>query len=80
MPGSYVTWPANGSVCNHPEVPNSSCVANGFALVPRPKTLADIDLDPTKPDDAIFTEPVLAHGRVFVATRAGTFYMLEPDK
>ena len=73
-------WPANGSVCNNPEVSNANCVSNGFALVPRPKILADIDLDPGNNGDAIFTEPVLADGRVFVATTAGKLYMLEPDK
>ena len=73
-------WPANGSVCNNPEVTNANCIANGFTLVPRPKILADIDLDPANGGDAIFTEPVLADGRVFVATTAGVLYMLEPDK
>jgi outer membrane protein assembly factor BamB len=72
-------WPADGSVCDHPEVSNADCVSNGFTLVPRPKVLAEIDLDPQDHDDAIFTEPVLANGRVFVATRAGKLYMLEPD-
>jgi outer membrane protein assembly factor BamB len=73
-------WPSSGSVCNNPEVSNADCVANGFALVPRPKILADIDLDPTNSSDQIFTEPVLAGGRVLVATTAGKLYMLEPDK
>jgi outer membrane protein assembly factor BamB len=72
-------WPADGSVCDHPEVSNADCVSNGFTLVPRPKILADIDLDPHDHDDAIFTEPILASGRVFVATRAGKLYMLETD-
>jgi outer membrane protein assembly factor BamB len=73
-------WPASGSVCSSPEVSNADCVANGFALVPRPMIRADIDLDPSDNRDRIFTEPVLAGGRVFVATRAGRLYMLEPDK
>jgi outer membrane protein assembly factor BamB len=73
-------WPADGSVCNYPEVSNADCTSNGFTLVPQPKILADIDLNPSDDDDAILTEPVLAEGRVFVATKAGRLYMLEPDK
>jgi outer membrane protein assembly factor BamB len=73
-------WPANGSVCNDPEVTNADCAANRLTLVPRPNILADIDLDPGTNADAIFTEPALAEGRVFVATTAGKLYMLEPDK
>jgi hypothetical protein len=73
-------WPSNGSVCNNPEVTNAACIANGFALVPRPMVLADIDLDPATNSDQIFTEPVLAGGRVFVATTAGKLYMLEPER
>jgi hypothetical protein len=42
--------------------------------------LADIDLDPATNSDQIFTEPVLAGGRVFVATTAGKLYMLEPER
>jgi hypothetical protein len=71
-------WPGNGSVCSNPDVTNAKCVANGLTLVPRPKILADIDLDPANNNDAIFTEPVLAEGRVFVGTNAGRLYMLEP--
>jgi outer membrane protein assembly factor BamB len=73
-------WPSDGSICDYPEVSNDLCVANGHRLVPRPKILADIDLDPTNNGDAILTEPVLAKGRVFVGTLPGKFYMLEPDK
>ena len=73
-------WPANGSVCNIPEVSNADCASHGFTLVPRPKILADINLDCGHNADAILTEPVLAEGRVFVATTAGKLYMLEPDK
>jgi outer membrane protein assembly factor BamB len=72
-------WPSDGSICDYPEVSNALCVANGHRLVPRPKILARIDLDPTSDRDAILTEPVLAKGRVFVGTLAGKLYMLEPD-
>ena len=73
-------WPSAMSVCSNPEISNAACVANGFTLVPRPKLLLDLDLDPGNANDGIFTEPVLADGRVFVATTAGRVYMLEPDK
>src|SRR5262249_36361630 len=73
-------WPSTSSVCSNPEITNAQCVANGFTLVPRPRVLADIDLDPSSSSDGIFTEPALADGRVFVATTAGKLYMLEPDK
>ncbi|MCA1510563.1 PQQ-binding-like beta-propeller repeat protein [Bradyrhizobium sp. NBAIM01] len=70
-------WPPAGSICDNPEVLQADCVPNGFGLVPRPQILADIDLDPSNSSDRIFTEPVLADGRVFVATTAGVLYMLE---
>jgi len=70
-------WPPSGSICDNPEVSQADCVANGFRLVPRPRILADIDLDPGNPNDRISTEPVLAEGRVFVATTSGVLYMLE---
>jgi outer membrane protein assembly factor BamB len=73
-------WPPTGSVCSNPEISNGACVANGFTLVPRPKLLLDLDLDPANANDSIFTEPVLADGRVFVATTAGKVYMLEPTQ
>jgi outer membrane protein assembly factor BamB len=82
-------WPADGSVCSVPEVKNENCLENGFKLVPRPKRLAEINLNELDADDAILGEPALADGRVFVATRSavkpgsresiGRVYMLEPE-
>lgn len=66
---------AAGSVCSNPEVSNADCTAHGFALVPRPMVLANIDLGA----GGILTEPVLAGGRVFVATGGGSVLMLAPD-
>jgi hypothetical protein len=43
-------------------------------LVPKPLILADIALG----GGDILTEPVLAGGRVFVATSGGRVFMLEP--
>ena len=80
-------WPASGSICSNPEISNADCAANGFPLVSRPNLLVDIDLDAADSEDSIFTEPVLADGRVFVATthsdnnsRPAWLYMLEPSK
>ena len=82
-------WPASGSVCSIPEVSNADCASNGLPLVPRPTILAQICLEQLdnvcleKKAGSVRTEPVLADGRVFVATSDGTFgalYMLEPDK
>ena len=70
-------WPTAGSICDNPEVSQADCVPNGFRLVPRPRILADIDLEPRDTGDRIFTEPALADGRVFVATTSGVLYMLE---
>jgi outer membrane protein assembly factor BamB len=67
-------WSAAGSVCSNPEVSNADCAAHGFSLVPRPMVLANIDLGA----GGILTEPVLARGRVFVATGGGTVVMLAP--
>jgi len=72
--------PSVGAVCDNPEIATVDCVANGFRLVARPRILADIDLDPGDSNDRIFTEPVLAGGRVFVATTSGVLYMLETSK
>ena len=69
-------WITAGSICSNPEVTNANCVANGFTLVPKPMVLADVDLGA----GSILTEPVLAGGRVFVATGGGTVFMLEPGK
>jgi outer membrane protein assembly factor BamB len=66
-------WPGAGWRCSNPDVPNASCVANGFTFVPEPAVRADVQLD-----GQILTEPALANGRVYVATNAGKLYMLQP--
>jgi hypothetical protein len=71
-------WYTASVRCSHPQVSVADCVANGFSLVPDPKVLLDLDLDPGSSSDRIATEPVLAGGRVFVATSDGVVYMLEP--
>jgi outer membrane protein assembly factor BamB len=68
-------YPAADCGCSNPDVSVKDCLANGYKLVPKPIILLDLNLsDP----GSILTEPVLADGRVFVATDGGTIYMLEP--
>ena len=68
-------WLLAGSRCTNPDVSVGDCTANGFKLVPNTKILLDLNLG----GGGILTEPVLAGGRVFVATSsgAGTLFMLE---
>lgn len=71
-------WYTAALRCSQPQVAVADCATNGFSLVPDPKVLLDLDLDPANGSDRIATEPVLAGGRVFVATGGGVLYMLEP--
>lgn len=75
-------WATAESRCSDPDVSVGDCAANGFQVIPEPVTLLDLDLDVSAPSDRILTEPVLAGGRVFVATGGGdgTVYMLEPER
>jgi len=66
------------SVCSSPSVPSNHCAAMGFALVPQPIQLIDMDLGAAF--GSIQTEPVLAGGRVFVAGDGGQVKMLAPSK
>ncbi len=66
--------PPAGFRCNNPDVPSAACVALGYALVPQPAVLADVTLT----GRMVYTEPVLAKGRVYVATESGYVYMLSP--
>jgi outer membrane protein assembly factor BamB len=67
--------PATGWRCEDPDVPNALCVTNGFALVPDPAVLKDIDLG----SGSITTEPVLTGGGpVFVATAGGKVVKVSP--
>ena len=67
-------WPSVGSRCSKPDVSITNCVTNGLPLVPNPNILLNLPLNA----GAIFTEPTLARGRVFVATSGGRVFMLEP--
>ena len=65
-----------GSRCSNPLPPYTSmpvCIASGFEAVANPRILATVQLS-----GGIRTEPVLARGRVYVATTAGRLYALEP--
>jgi outer membrane protein assembly factor BamB len=66
--------PAAGSRCSNVDVTTASCIASGYTLVPQPAILANITLS----GSMRYTEPVIADGRLFVATGAGNVYMLKP--
>jgi outer membrane protein assembly factor BamB len=66
--------PAAGWRCSNPAVSNANCIAMGFTFVPQPAVLADVPLA----GRMVYTEPVLARGKVYVATEAGNVYMLSP--
>ncbi len=71
--------PAAGWRCSNIDYRTASgCRAAGYTLVPIPQTLADVQVWDRGSLAAIRTEPVLANGRVFVATGNGHVYMLEP--
>jgi len=63
--------------CSNTEYSLQNC-PGPYAFVPIPRILADVPMPDGGSLAAIRNEPVLAKGRVFVATRAGHVYMLEP--
>jgi outer membrane protein assembly factor BamB len=67
-------FPAAGFRCSNPDVPNASCIASGYKFVPQPAVLKDIALS----GRMVYNEPVLANGRVYVATEGNNVYMLSP--
>lgn len=67
---------ALGSRCEDPNIPNALCVGAGHRLVPDP-WIKDVTL-PGASSDAIFGEPVIVDGHIYVATWAGNVYMLQP--
>lgn len=75
-------WATGELRCSNPDVLVDDCVANGFHLIPKPIVLLNIDLDSSS-SSGVYTEPVLAGGRVYVATGffgdPGTLYTLEPE-
>jgi outer membrane protein assembly factor BamB len=66
--------PGVGWRCSNVDVPTATCVASGYALVPEPAIIKDIALA----GSMLYTEAVIADGRLFVATGAGNVYMLRP--
>lgn len=71
--GDPSVYPAAGWRCKNPLVPSVSCVASGYALVPDPGVIKDIDLHA----GAINTEPALVGDPVFVSTEGGKVVMLK---
>lgn len=67
-------FPPAGFRCSNPDIPNGICVASGFKFVPQPAVLKDITLS----GRMVYNEPVLANGRVYVATDGNNLYMLSP--
>jgi outer membrane protein assembly factor BamB len=65
--------------CSNPHYTVSTCPAP-YVLVPVPKQLASIAMPDGGSLASMRNEPVLARGRVFVATDAGHVYMLAPCK
>jgi outer membrane protein assembly factor BamB len=66
--------PGVGWRCSNPDVTSANCVAMGYAFVPQPAVLADVQLD----GRMVYTEPALARGKVYVSTEGGKVYMLSP--
>jgi len=69
--------PPVGWRCSNTDYSTQNCPLP-YVLVPIPKPLADVAMPDSGSLAAIRNEPVLAKGRVFVATGAGHVYMLEP--
>ncbi len=68
-------WPSSSSICAHSGFTNADCAAAGHPIVPRPKILADLTLPG---GGGILNEPILAGGRIFVATTGGNVFMVQP--
>jgi hypothetical protein len=69
--------PPAGVRCSNSHFSSEMCPPK-YVLVPRPTVLADVPMPDGGSLAAMRNEPVLAKGRVFVATEAGHVYMLEP--
>jgi outer membrane protein assembly factor BamB len=73
--------PTAESICSNVDYSSKDCSTYGFVLVPHLRPLAVVAMPDGGSLAAIRNEPVVAKGRVFVATRlpnAGHVYMLEP--
>ena len=66
--------PPSGFRCNNPDVSNALCIIMGYKFVPEPAVLANIALT----GRMVYNEPVLANGRIYVATEGNNVYMLSP--
>jgi hypothetical protein len=75
--GDPSVTPQAGSTCSNPQYDNQHCQPP-YSIVPIPKMLTDIKMPDGGNLAGMRNEPVLAEGRVFVATKAGHVYMLEP--
>jgi outer membrane protein assembly factor BamB len=65
--------------CSNIDYTTADCAAAGYALVPRPRVLADKAVPDHGNLVAMRNEPALSDGRVFVGTSNGHVYMLEPE-
>jgi outer membrane protein assembly factor BamB len=65
--------PAAGVRCANTNYTVAQCAGAGYANVPVPAVLANVAVG-----GAMWNEPALAGGRVYVATDAGTVHMLAP--
>jgi hypothetical protein len=70
--------PPVGWRCSNTDYPSQNCSAP-YVLVPIPRLLASIAMPDGGSLAAMRNEPVLARGRVFVATTARHVYMLAPE-
>jgi outer membrane protein assembly factor BamB len=70
--------PSVGVRCSQVLIPNASCAALGYKLVPVPAMLADIALPDGSDAAGLRNEAAIAGGRLFVATAGGHVYMLSP--
>jgi len=76
--------PASGYRCSNVDFTITQCTQAGFAVVPIPVVLANVALPDASATTAasapaaMRNEPVLANGKVYVATPGGHVYMLSP--
>jgi outer membrane protein assembly factor BamB len=66
-----------GYICSEKDFQLSQCATAGYSIVPVPTKLADVSLDGSSAA-GMRSEPVIAGGRLYVATGGGTVYMLSP--
>jgi outer membrane protein assembly factor BamB len=65
--------PPTGTRCANTDYTVAQCFGAGYSLVPIPAVLANVTVG-----GAMWNEPALAGGRVYVATDAGAVHMLAP--